>query len=144
MHLEITSSVFYECPHCQAALEARPGRWNGWRLCPSCGRPGLPPNPAPVVAVKAPSASGVKQAEAWIAAGGVDEARPSVAARVPRSTPRSSPTSSTARVVVMTGLIVSMFLALIAYLDHNPRNAGVFGLASFVFFWLLVRISKRY
>ena len=33
----------YPCPNCHLPLEAKPGSWQGWLLCPRCGLPSLPP-----------------------------------------------------------------------------------------------------
>jgi hypothetical protein len=48
-------------------------------------------------------------------------------------------------VVVLTGLIASAFLALVAYLDHSQPNLAVFGGLSLVFLiaWLRIRTLAR-
>ena len=46
MSSEIVFIDTYSCPHCRAELETGFNDWQGWRRCPSCGLPSLPPEPA--------------------------------------------------------------------------------------------------
>jgi hypothetical protein len=55
---------------------------------------------------------------------------------------RSSP-SSASRVIVSTGLIVSIFLLLVAYLDRSSQSSAIFGFLTVLFFLLLLRLPKR-
>ena len=52
---------------------------------------------------------------------------------------------SPARLVFRTGLIVSVGLTFIAFLDHRTTNMVIFGFLSVVFFFLLLRVpaSRR-
>jgi hypothetical protein len=45
--------------------------------------------------------------------------------------------------IVTTGLVVSAFLLLIAYLDRSPPNRVIFGTLTVVFFLLLLRMPRR-
>ena len=47
------------------------------------------------------------------------------------------------RLVFVTGLVISLFLLLIAYLDENTTITSVAGSLSLVFFLLLLRIPAR-
>ena len=43
MESDIAYFVTYPCPRCKVELETHHGEWDGWRRCPSCGTPALPP-----------------------------------------------------------------------------------------------------
>jgi hypothetical protein len=51
--------------------------------------------------------------------------------------------SSASRLIVTTGLIVSAFLLLIAYLDRSSHNSAIFGCLTVVFFLLLLRTPRK-
>jgi hypothetical protein len=58
----------------------------------------------------------------------------------------ATPTStlvSVLRMIFLTGLVMSLFLLLIAYLDQNQRATGIFGSLAFIFFLLLLRMPGR-
>jgi hypothetical protein len=46
-------------------------------------------------------------------------------------------------VIVSTGLIVSMFLLLVAYLDRSSQSSAIFGFLTVLFFLLLLRLPRR-
>jgi hypothetical protein len=56
--------------------------------------------------------------------------------------PRPSP-SNASRVIVSTGLIVSIFLLLVAYLDRSSQSSAIFGFLTVLFFLLLLRLPRR-
>jgi hypothetical protein len=60
----------------------------------------------------------------------------------PSGKPRTS-ASSASRLIVTTGLIVSAFLLLIAYLDRSSYNSAIFGCLTVVFFLLLLRMPRK-
>ena len=60
----------------------------------------------------------------------------------PHLAPRSSP-SSASRVIVSTGLMVSIFLLLVAYLDRSSQSSAIFGFLTVIFFLLLLRLPRR-
>ena len=63
--MQLDVFVTYRCPRCQAELEAPAGPLDGWRRCPRCGRPSLPPDPGELGAAKrAPIVPGMKAAAA--------------------------------------------------------------------------------
>jgi hypothetical protein len=135
----------YSCPHCHGPLETDQARWHGWVRCPKCGRPGLPPTailldrrsrPARLDRVNRPDKS-VKTLDP-----------PTVLARAslpPLQRMAPTPISSASRLIVTTGLVISAFLLLMAYLDRNtPSSASaIFGCLTVVFFLLLLRMPKR-
>jgi hypothetical protein len=50
---------------------------------------------------------------------------------------------SPARLVFTTGLVLSLFLALIGFLDHNTTNTAIFGVLSIAFCLMLLRSKRR-
>jgi hypothetical protein len=55
----------------------------------------------------------------------------------------SSPVIGPARLIFKTGLILSLALLLISYLDQNSRNTAIFGALAVIFFLLLLRLPKK-
>jgi hypothetical protein len=45
-------------------------------------------------------------------------------------------------VIVSTGLVVSLFLLLVGYLDRSSQNSAIFGFLTVLFFLLLLRLPK--
>jgi hypothetical protein len=127
----------YSCPHCRAELETGFNDWQGWQRCPTCGLACLPPEPPPPVrSLRQPGAPS-NVADDLLVISDVSEkltdADPAFGARPSHIGP--------ARLVFRTGLVVSLGLMLIFYLDRNNMNAGIFGCLSVVFFLLLLRLS---
>jgi hypothetical protein len=134
--------VEYICPHCGIAILAKDDGWDGWRRCPTCARLALPPKP------ERPAAPASKRAppphastepvanEAGAAASDGSDAHP----LVPVET-LLSPAIGPARVIFRTGLILSLALLLISYLDQKPRTSAIFGGLAVIFFLLLLRLS---
>lgn len=136
--------VTYNCPHCGVTLEAEDDGWDGWRRCPACGRPALPPKPDPQLRrdyafdldARA-SAEGEPGADGSADPIGSD---PENVLEIPAA---SSPVIGTARLIFKTGLILSLALLLIFYLDQNSTNATIFGALAVIFFLLLLRFPKK-
>jgi hypothetical protein len=133
--------VTYSCPRCKAELEVQFGGWEGWRRCPSCGFPSLPPE----VLFGHPTTRRRVQGD-----GESVETTAAVAAEDPVESDRSpivEPSPSTAisalRLVFITGLVISLFLLLIFYLDQRHELTGVFGTLAIIFFLLVLRGSGR-
>jgi hypothetical protein len=61
----------------------------------------------------------------------------------PTSFAPRQPPSSASRVIVSTGLIVSIFLLLVAYLDRSSQSSAIFGFLTVLFFLLLLRLPRR-
>ncbi len=132
----------YLCPHCRAELEAGPEVWQGWLRCPGCGRPSLPPSPVTLPQKRRPQVRTSRPPEMLFIsesggrtiAAGTDDDEP----ELPLPT-RFSP----ARLVLTTGLALSLFMGLVAYLDSNTINMAIFGFLSLIFFVMLLRNSTR-
>jgi hypothetical protein len=141
---DIAYFVTYHCPNCKLELESEHGGWEGWLKCPVCGTPALPPeillgHPATKRRVREIGAGGAATAT-------VDADAPEDAAAPDPSAlidPPASTLVSALRMIFLTGLVMSLFLLLIAYLDQNQRAAGIFGSLSVVFFLLLLRMPGR-
>jgi hypothetical protein len=141
---DIAYFVTYPCPRCKVELESHHGEWDGWRRCPSCGTPALPPeillgHPSTRRHVKEIGEDDVLIIEA-------DDGAPSGAIGPDPSTligPPTSPVLVALRLVFVTGLVISLFLLLIAYLDENTTITSVAGALSLFFFLLLLRIPAR-
>ncbi len=134
----------FVCPRCKALLEVADQPWRGWVLCPDCGLPCLPPERCHVrqsqrqAVARQPE---VPQDLAHEQTGSLKEPAPMVKLSVPRARQSSSPSAS--RLIVSTGLIVSAFLLLAAYLDRSPHSLAIFGTLTVVFSILLLRIPRR-
>lgn len=144
MAAPIMQSANYPCPNCHLPLEAKPGSWQGWLLCPRCGQPSLPPErvmssprlhrrPAKQRAVGAVSTPGQTRA-----AEGAAAVTPPRARRTDRAA-----SSSASRLIVSTGLIVSLCLLLVGYLDRSSQNSAIFGFLTIFFFLLLLRLPRN-
>ena len=138
------ASSCYPCPHCRAPIEIGRDRWRGWMLCPECGRAGLPPEAA--VRRPAPGRRVETSPPAHPAASpdpGDSKASPApLFAPSASFAPRPSP-SNASRVIVSTGLVVSLFLLLVAYLDRSSQSSAIFGFLTVLFFLLLLRLPRR-
>ncbi len=144
MDADIAYFVTYPCPNCHLELESELGGWEGWLRCPACGTPALPPEILlghPNTRRRVREAQGDDQAVLAIG----DEASANAPAADPSALigPPPSTIVSVLRMIFLTGLVMSLFLLLIAYLDGNQRAAGIFGSLAVVFFLLLLRMPGR-
>jgi hypothetical protein len=137
---EIVFIDTYSCPHCRAELETGFDDWQGWQRCPTCGLPSLPPEPAGSRLVRR-TGGVVKVGDDVLV---ISAAPENVAgADASASAVAVPPTHiGPARLVFRTGLLVSLGLMLIFYLDRNTTNATIFGFLAIVFFLMLLRISR--
>jgi hypothetical protein len=141
-HLIVGAS--YVCPHCQALLEVPDKPWRGWVLCPDCGLPCLPPERLSLPQSRRRSVARqpeVPQVLAPEQTGSLKEPAPMVKPSVLRA--RQANSSSASRLIVSTGLFVSAFLLLVAYLDRSSHSLAIFGTLTVMFFFLLLRIPRR-
>jgi hypothetical protein len=68
----------------------------------------------------------------------------STAATVTRAARTEGPaTSSASRLIVLTGLIVSLCLLLVGYLDRSSQSSAIFGFLTIFFFLLLLRLPRN-
>jgi hypothetical protein len=140
MSSEIVFIDSYSCPRCRAQLATQYDVWDGWLKCPTCGLASLPPEPQRVRTPRQPSASmrapgdGPAINESPELFMDPDYVAPGVP--IPAHI-------SPARLVFRTGLLVSLGLMLIFFLDQNTTNTAIFGFLAVVFFILLLRLSAN-
>ncbi len=141
-HLTVDDS--YVCPHCQALLEIPDKPWRGWVLCPDCRSPGLPPEQlssrrssrrSAAIEPRTPQDQAPEDSRS-------SQERALKAKALMARTGQSNAWSSS-RLIVSTGLFVSAFLLLVAYLDHSSHNLVIFGGLTAIFFVLLLRSSRQ-
>jgi hypothetical protein len=138
---QVTYFVSYPCPRCKAELEVEHGDWQGWRRCPACGLPSLPPellfgHPRTRRQVRGHDEDGAILTDEGVPEDSIALDRSRIVASSPSSV------ASTLRVIFLIGLVVSLFLLLLFYLDQNQQLTGIFGALSFIFFLLSLRTPK--
>jgi hypothetical protein len=138
---DIAYFVTYPCPSCKVELESEHGGWAGWLRCPICGTPALPPE---ILLGHPTTRRRVRETgEGDAATAAIDADAPPDASAPDPSALVGSPAStlvSALRMIFLTGLVMSLFLLLIAYLDQNQRATGIFGSLSVIFLVLLLRM----
>jgi hypothetical protein len=139
---QVTYFVSYSCPRCKAELEVQHGSWQGWRRCPACDLPSLPPE----LLFGHPSTRRrvLGHDEAPVILNDMNLPEDSIAldrSRILASSPSS--VFSGARVVFLIGFVGSLFFLLLFYLEQQNEFTGIFGALSFIFFLLLLRNPKR-
>lgn len=136
----------YACPHCRASLEVRSDDlWTGWRRCPACDRPLLPPELGEKF--RTPWQSFGPTREELLLAGEVESAD----RRSPRPFEPFDPSRGSRQVgwcwyrrSLTIGLALSLFALLVAFLEQSQLAQGVLSLISLILFLLLMRpIRKR-
>jgi hypothetical protein len=137
------ASSSFPCPSCHQELEVEDDRWHGWVLCPDCGSPGLPPVQLRRGRRKLRAASGDRPPAEQAAASGVAIEPPSGTGRRGFGCLVPPRVSSAPRLIFTTGLVVSAFLTLIAYLERSASNAIVFGGLSLACLLVLTRMPRR-
>ena len=148
----------YPCPHCQIMLEPPEEPWQGWVRCPRCGQPGLPPKGLQHALVRKHTIGSVDRAasgtegqspvplsSAPVTAPGAGS-RPKESSWTPRPagdglSPRSS--SSAWLLIAGTGLVVSAFLLLVAWLDRSLYSSVVFGSLTAIFLVALLSLPRK-
>jgi hypothetical protein len=131
----------YSCPHCRAELETGFSAWQGWQRCPACGLPSLPPEPSELLSHRRyPLGPGLTD-DVFVIADTPENA--SGADPVGQVVDRRSSHISPARLVFRTGLLVSLGLAFIFFLDRGTSNMMIFLTLSAIFFVLLIRNSGK-
>jgi hypothetical protein len=132
--------VPYSCPRCKAELEAQHGTWEGWLRCPACEHPSLPPE---VLFGHPMTRRRIQGHDETIDMATVAPEEPIESDRSPIVEFSPSTAISALRLVFMTGLVVSLFLLLIFYLDQKQQLTGVFAVLAIIFFLLVLRSPKR-
>jgi hypothetical protein len=139
---QVTYVVSYSCPRCKAELEVQHGDWQGWRLCPACGLPSLPPE----MLFGHPSTRRLVQGHDEGPAILNEISLPEDSVALDRSRLLAASPSrglGAFRVVVVVLLVVSLFLLLLFYLDENQQFTGIFGVISFILFLMLLWSPRR-
>jgi hypothetical protein len=136
---EITYYVTYACPQCKTELEVKHGGWQGWLRCPNCGTPSLPPE---ILLGHPQTRRQIGNSPETGALEAIAEAELAPALDRVRIPATSSPTSPL-RLIFLTGLTLSLFLLLVAYIDQKKQTTAIFGFLSIVFFLLLLRTPRN-
>ncbi len=130
MPTDILFLVTYECPRCQASLEARGRALSTWLRCPKCGRPSLPPMETLIMSQRRMQAS---EGIMYIGA----EAERSERASKP------SPMAAVRRILLAVAFLTALTLLVNAFLEGNPFNVVAFGLATIVLLAFLIFTGRR-
>lgn len=136
MSTEIEFIDTYACPHCRANLVSGSTSWPGWQRCPVCGFASLPPESqrhhSPVQERADARAAQVDFAMRDPAEDDLSRTDP-VTTQVIVRAHHSSPT----RLIFKTGLLASVALTFVAFLDHRTTQSMVFGSLAVVFLLLV-------
>jgi hypothetical protein len=144
MQSDVTHFVTYPCPHCKLELEADDAGWQGWSRCPACDTPSLPPDillghPATLRHVRVLGDDGDAFPALGVEAPDHDDA-PTASELIG---PPPSSTTSSLRLLYLTGLVISLFILLVSFLDDNQIVTGSSATMALVFFLLLLRLPGR-
>lgn len=131
MSVQQTRRAAYDCPHCRQPLEARVGRWNGWLLCPRCGRPGLPPEVSTDSVANRPAKPIMRREE------------PARGGFVTYEAEKRPPRSRAASMFLAASSIVLGLMVLLVYLDLLDLGTGMQGLLALALCGLLAKVGKR-
>jgi hypothetical protein len=134
---EIVFIDTYSCPHCRAELETGFDVWQGWQRCPTCRLPSLPPEPTGLHSHRRPG-GGAKDADDVLVISDSSGILADAESIAPAFAGRPSHIGP-ARLVFRTGLLVSLGLMLIFFLDRRTIQAAVFGVLAVMFFLMLLR-----
>ncbi len=142
MESQVIYFVSYSCPRCKAELEVQHESWQGWRRCPACGLPSLPPE----LLFGHPSTRRrvLGRDDDPIILNDVNLPEDSLAldrSQIVVSSPSS--VFNALRVVFFIGLVVSLFLLLLFYLEQRQEFTGICGVLAFIFFLLLLVPGRR-
>jgi hypothetical protein len=134
----------YACPHCRHLLEDPDTRWRGWLLCPHCGLPFLPPERLKGRQLRKRSVALDPEVTRELAVEQASTSREFATTTI-SAAPRAGrlASSSAPRLIIPTGLFVSAFLLLVAYLDRSSHRMAIFGLSTVIFFLLQMIITHR-
>ena len=121
MSREIRYYPSYTCPHCHVHLEARTIDWDGWLRRPECNQLSLPP--VPVIAARQPRQNDILRhadnAIVFLPESAEANVQPVFD---PTVNPGQPSHTSPARLIFTTGFALSLFLVLVAFLDHGPAT----------------------
>jgi hypothetical protein len=126
---EITYIMTYRCPRCHAALEARTSESHTWVRCPRCGRANLPPEHT----YRPPREPSPLGDDVLVIGPSPDFPGPSHAV-ASHPDPHSG---SARRITLAVGILVSLTLLAMAFIDKNMINVVIFGFSTIVLFLVL-------
>jgi hypothetical protein len=132
---EITFIVAYRCPRCHAALEARTAESHSWIRCPKCGRASLPPEH-----MRTPSLRPMPLGDDVLVIGPTTD-YPGML-RGTASQPVSHP-GGARRVALAVGILASLTMLMISFLEGNGLNVAIFGATTVLLFAVLGYTARR-
>jgi len=133
--------VSYSCPNCRAALETGSDGWEGWMRCPICAQVSLPPEPVGFPEARQRLVATINDSATPVTAGSPDG--PLIPDDPRQAIPLRASHTSPARLIFTTGFVLSLVLALIAFLDYKPRTTAIFGFLAIAFFLMLLRTPRK-
>ena len=144
MDSDVSYVANYRCPRCGLGLEIELGGWHGWMRCPSCDTPSLPPeillgHPDTLRRLTAASNGEAPFGDT----NPMPPAHPDRPAAVDLIDEPLSSTISTLRLLFLTGLVISLFILLVSFLDDNQIVTASSAIAALVFFLLMLRLPGR-
>jgi hypothetical protein len=136
---EMVAVNTYLCPFCRVELQAGAYGRQGWLRCPACTRPSLPAERAVFRQPKRQAGHSPPASDGAAATSAVEQTTPELADEAAAASSSFSP----ARLVFITGLALSLVMALFAFIDDRTANLAVLGALALGFLVLLVRASRR-
>ena len=129
MRTETAGRAVYECRHCHERLKTSSGPWSGWRLCPRCGRAGLPPKQPPGFEAKhAPK---------------TPPTAPGRDAFVTEPAANGAPVHALHVLVVVLLVALASMLSFIAHQGQLQLDIVILGLSALGLFGLLLYVGKK-
>ena len=146
----------YPCPHCRVLLEfPSDDGWNGWRRCPACERPLLPPErfytpeapwlaPSPILAGLDPEKGLRGLSRISPPSNASQTTQPSGEWFEPYGEAWRSRRTRIYRRVLLGCLVLAGIATFVNFLEQNNLGLGFYSLVSLFVFFLLIRPQRRY
>ena len=140
---EFPEMITFVCPHCRAELMiSEDDAWSGWRICPACSRPSLPPELSDLTPSPWQSVGLDRQVRLQINTVTAPESWDDLSPRAFREARKPQPTSWFRRGLA-TGFAGSLFGVLYAFLEQDDVRLAFFSLVSLISLMLLIRPKRR-